>query len=333
MQQFAMMCGLPGSGKDTFIKEDRYFDDFIIVSSDQVRKDKNYKPGDIKDVFDICRKDIVSSLSLGKNVIFNATNLNRKHRMNLLNYLHQKFDNIEYFCYVLITPIKVCKEWNNKREGFDKVPDEVIDHMVRRFQIPMKGEGFDGICFCLVGSENFCYDDGTLKYKYVSTPYDNVYEFDQDNPHHTLSLGDHMDKTFDYIWDNISKVFPNANPKEDKFIAILMAALYHDIGKIITKDYHDAKGNPSKTAHYYGHENVGAYLTISEFPLIWDEEDGRYTFERLVKIATYINFHMRVSFTWRNYPNGKCAKREKTFFNDFDLKCLELLGKADRQAH
>lgn len=325
MQQFAMMVGLPGSGKDTFINEDRYFDDFVVVSSDQVRKDKNYKPGDVKDVFDICRKDIVSSLSFGENVIFNATNLNRKHRMNLLNYLHNKFEDIEYVCYVLTTPIKVCKEFNFKREGADKVPEDVIDHMVRQFQIPMKGEGFDDIYFCQNNWKYFCYEDGKIKYKYVSADYDDTYDFDQDNPHHTLSLGDHMDKTYDYIYDKIKDY---TNPR---YLPLIEAALWHDIGKMITKDYHDARGNPSKTAHYYGHENAGAYIILSEFPYL--DIFGTDNYDFYVKVATYVNFHMRVSFTWRNYPNGKCAKREKAFFSGFDLNCLELLGKADRQAH
>ena len=326
MQQFVMMVGLPGSGKDTFIKEDNYFNDFVIVSSDQIRKDKGYKQGEKKDVFELCRNNIVDSLSFEKDVVFNATNINSKHRINMLNLLHQKFNNVEYNCYVMTTPIKVCKEWNNKREGFDKVPEEVIDMMARQFQIPMIGEGFDHIYFCQNNWRYFCDEDGKIKYEYISADYDTVYEFDQDNPFHTLSLGSHMDKTFDYVCTRLGKA-----ALHPKYCALLEAALWHDIGKMVTKDYHDRKGNPTKTAHYYGHENVGAYITLSEFPYIFNDIESDYDF--YVKMATYINFHMRVSFTWRNYPNGKCAKREKKFFNEFDLKCLELLGEADRQAH
>lgn len=336
MQKFAMMVGLPGSGKDTFIKEDNYFNDFVVVSSDQVRKDNGYDQGAKQGTFDICRKQITMALGKGRDVIFNATNLQRKHRFNLLNYLHQKFNDVEYFCYVLTTPVKVCKEWNSKREGFDRVPDEVIDHMIRSFQIPMKGEGFDHVLFCQNNWHYFCDKKGMIKYKYLSADFDKIYDFDQDNPFHTLSLGDHMDKTYDYVINNIEKYFNERYTGQAKYTPILEAALWHDIGKMITKDYHNAKGEPSDTAHYYGHENAGAYLMLSEFPYIWlynsDDEifDGYDTF---VKIAIYINFHMRVSFIWRNYPNGKCAKREKVLFNDFDLKCLELLGEADRQAH
>ena len=109
-----------------------------------------------------------------------------------------------------------------------------------------------------------------------------------------------------------------------------MAAYYHDIGKVLTKDYHDSKGNKTEHAHYYGHENAGAYFMLSEGYFLWGPEYGN---DFIIKVATFINFHMRAGYTWKQHPEGKCAKREKKLFSDLDLKYLELLREADNYAH
>lgn len=330
MQKFVMMIGLPGSGKDYFIEHNNDFKNDVVVSTDQIRKDNDYKQGTKGDVFQIAHSMIINSLSLGENVIFNATNLQRKFRINLLTELHTKFPKIFCEADVIITPIKLCKEYNSKRDEFGCVPEEVIDHMVRNFQVPMEAEGFDKIYYHYPNREAYCtikdnyYYDILDKYKTVDLYALN--SFEQDNPFHTMTLGQHMHNTYDYVLRYLHRIdsfHGNVNP-------LIEAAKYHDIGKLITKDYHDRKGNPTKTAHYYGHENAGAYLILSEFPFIFA---GGHDHRHYIKMATYVNFHMRVSFTWRQYPNGKCAKREKKLFNDFDLQCLELLGEADRQAH
>ena len=330
MQEFIMMIGLPGSGKDYFIEHDDSLKNHVIVSTDQIRKDNGYKQGTKNDVFQIAHNMIIDSLSLGKNVVFNATNLQRKFRMNLLTELHAKFKNVFYEAKVIVVPIKLCKERNAQRDEFGCVPNEVIDHMVRSFQIPLENEGFDKINYLYLDRELYCtikdnyYYDILDKYKTVDLHILN--SFDQDNPFHTMTLGQHMQATYDYVIRYLNRIdtsLGDVNP-------LIEAAKYHDIGKLITKDYHDRKGKPTKTAHYYGHENAGAYLILSEFPFLFA---GGHNYKHYIKMATYVNFHMRVSFTWRNYPNGKCANREKKLFNDFDLQCLELLGEADRQAH
>lgn len=336
MQGFVMMVGISGSGKDTFIQKDSYFNDFVIVSTDQVRKNLGYPQGTIKDVFDICFTTIIDALTIGQNVVFNATNLKNKNRISLLERIRQKFgDKIYCEAYVVITPFKLCKERNAARVGFDRVPDKVLDQQLRSFQIPVVGEGFDNVVFVQSGPPSaFCDSNGRLKEEYRSFDYINgvgFYDFEQDNPYHSLSLGEHMDATRAYVREILFRENCINNIDDARYQPLLNAASWHDVGKVITKDYHDRAGNPSKTAHYYGHENVGAYIVLSEFFYVY----GNYSFDfdMYVKMATYINYHMRVSFTWRKYPNGKCAKRERKIFSDFDLWCLELLGEADRAAH
>lgn len=320
--EFIMMVGIPGSGKDYFIEHNNYLRDFITVSTDQIRIDNGYKQGEKANVFEIAHKTIIDSLSLGKNVVFNATNLQRKFRVNLLHEIHSKFPDCYCKAYVILVPIKLCKERNAQRDEFGRVPDEVIDHMVNSFQIPLESEGFDMVIGYYPSQDIYCDSKGYIKKEYASIDLDVLNDFDQDNPFHSLTLGQHMQATYDYVKNHLPTHLDVVTIE-----SLLTAAKFHDIGKLITKGYFDRKGNPSKTAHYYGHENAGAYIVLVELNHI---QPGLYN---LWKVATYINFHMRVSFTWRQYPNGKCAKREKQLFNDIDLQCLELLGEADRQAH
>ena len=46
---------------------------------------------------------------------------------------------------MFLQPIEVLKERNNKRIGRARVPDEVIDRMLRQFQMPGLFEGFYNI--------------------------------------------------------------------------------------------------------------------------------------------------------------------------------------------
>lgn len=332
MQTFTMMIGLPGSGKDYFIKNN--MDEYCVISSDQVRAENGYGPGAIEDVFTICRSKIMESLSLGEDVVFNATNLRRKYRVALLNKIYEKFGrDIYYRGYLMVTPINLCKERNERRIGAEEVPEKVIDNMAKSFQIPLKGEGFDYIYFIKPNLEEFCYEDGLIKYKYISADYDDIYEFDQFNHHHTLSLGDHMDKACDYIEEHFQeRIGMPISSKE--FDLLTNTALFHDIGKLLTQDFHDKNGRPTKEAHYYGHENIGAYIMISEFPFFWNHNrKTEYDFKFFIKMATYINFHMRVNHVWKKYPKGKATRKDKKLLSDFDIKCLEFLGEADRAAH
>jgi len=328
MQNFIMMCGLPGSLKSTYAKwlaKDRY-KDAEIISSDAIRKEKGYKQGEIADVFSIVNHRIMNSPH--ETVIYDATNLQRKYRVALLKNIDAKFGYLVNTELIFMSiPIKICKYLNEQRSGFDKVPDYVYDRMLRHFDIPMYNEGWNVLEYAnifVLGRTSIIdphlfYDDRRLSLKYSSFSIEDM-DFDQDNPHHTLSLKEHCNKCFEYVKNN-DKYF-----SEYYRTVIEQAALFHDIGKILTKDYHDAKGNPSETAHYYGHENVGAYLAATG-------ELDRYIDVSGYTIAEFIAFHMKASFSWRRNPYGKRTIEEKKYFSVNDLMLLELLGEGDRQAH
>ena len=59
------------------------------------------------------------------------------------------------------------------------------------------------------------------------------------------------------IADHCREAFRHAKGTDAEFMT---AALLHDIGKPYVKAFKDTKGNPSETAHFYSHDNVGAWM-------------------------------------------------------------------------
>ena len=70
-----------------------------------------------------------------------------------------------------------------------------------------------------------------------------------DNPHHRLSVWEHSLAAYTYV-------------KSHTFDELMRnAAVYHDIGKPLTKSYKsDENGKLIPVAHYYQHDCVGGYL-------------------------------------------------------------------------
>lgn len=137
-----VMCGLPASGKSTYSQWLAESGVFRRVCPDLIRKemygDENIQ-GDGKRVFETAHHDIKEYACLGENVVFDATNIDRKTRINLVKKMRPHFDII--ICKWFSTPLLTCKLRNAQRER--QVPYEVLERMAERFRPPMLDEGFD----------------------------------------------------------------------------------------------------------------------------------------------------------------------------------------------
>lgn len=236
------------------------------------------------------------------DVFAEATNLTMKSRRAILNVI--KDIDCETVCVVIVKPIGECKLDDSLREH--PVSEYVIDKQVRKFQIPFREEGWDKIEFI---------DHIEDKQGYIaeieSTWVPEVYnDFDQKNPYHLESLGKHMTDAYDF-----SKKIHNDYP-------VSMAAKYHDMGKLYTQTF-DENG----VAHYYGHENIGAYMM-----LVYELANQNTLFRNseIGDIAFYINYHM-LPFQWK--PNNtktetKWAKRfgSKKYHNLWDMHIADLVA-------
>ena len=311
MATFNMMVGIAGSGKSTFIQENKGEND-VVISSDAIRIEKGYAPNEVKDVFAIMFKRTCKALETNHNVWYDATNLNSKRRRNLIKQIKQKFKNEVYFqCYVIAPPVDIIRKQNKQREAV--VPDEAIDKMLQAFQIPIYQEGWDYI--------EFDVEEDSSKYEPMFKPLYMI-DFDQHNSHHSLTLAEHC-KTCKIKLRNMIKIQDIA--ANYKLYLLLRAAEYHDIGKLYTQTYYDKNGNKSEDAHYYGHDSVGAYIYLSERMAI-DGSDKTYF------IATLINYHMRPYFAHWEDINSKARQRDFEFFGKELFNYLSLLNQADRKA-
>ena len=91
---FNMVVGLPGSGKSTFIQE-RALEEDVVCSSDAIREELFGSAGDAVNtkknnelVFQTLHKRVKDALMARKNVWYDATNINRKKRMQFLQEIN-----------------------------------------------------------------------------------------------------------------------------------------------------------------------------------------------------------------------------------------------------
>ena len=143
MSVLRIMMGCPGSGKSTFATSMMMTGE-VYVSRDAIRfsmiteDDEYFSKED--EVFNKFIEIIDVNLAAGKTVYANATHLNRKARLKLLNSLTVKPDFIEII--YMKTPLEVCLERNNKRKGTRAfVPRSVIRRMYASIEEPKYKEG------------------------------------------------------------------------------------------------------------------------------------------------------------------------------------------------
>ena len=305
MAKFFMMIGLVGSGKSYHSKELAEEYDATVFSSDALREemfgDVNHQ-ADNNTLFKELHKRIRECLASGKSAIYDACNISYKRRMEFLKSLNKI--PCEKIAVLMATPYEVCLERNAQRER--KVPEYVIKRMYMNFNVPFWYEGWDDI--------DIVYSEDAMDYKGLDREWvESAKDFNQDNSHHALSLGDHCWKAVKYI-DSNTPSFHSTSTE------LRHAAMLHDEGKAFTKSFYDASGNPSEEAHYYSHERCGAYNSLFyEMPC-----------EHLY-VAQLIQWHMRPYLAWEQ--SEKAMQKDKKLLGETLFNDIMLLHEADLYAH
>lgn len=318
MNKLYVLVGLPGSGKTWTANRILATDpNAVWISSDAIREELWGDANDQQNpsqVFGIMLLRTTEALMDGKNPIYDATNLIAKTRTNLLKQLKSTVA-VPFIaeCWVVATKISECKARQSLRDR--KVPDEVIDRMVRQFQTPWYNEGWDKIRLENNGPK-YRLDIEHIKMNAVA----------HDNPHHTSSsLNAHCVAASAAFakWSYCEEDDDNT----DGIKGVLREAIYHhDIGKLKTKVFHDTKGNPTDIAHYYSHENMGAYMWLASFEAdAWDEFDA-------LLIAALIQWHMQPYFVGNTVEGITDWCVRKGFGVSF-AEWLWIVHKADAEGH
>ena len=301
MVNFIMLVGLQGSGKSSYASylADKVYFNSVIHSSDSIRKEL-FGDESIQDdndrVFSEMSKRTIRDLKAGKNVIYDATNIRRKSRVALLRTL----PDCHKVAIVVATPFDTCVERCRSRERV--VEESVIARTRYSFNFPLKSEGFSEIK--IVYPEEMIFNS---PFSYLTKSY----HFEQDNPHHTKTLGRHLLASTNYLLTNYT-------PSDE----LLYATLLHDVGKLYTKTFTNIKGEQTDIAHYYNHANVGAYECLF---INMPSEDIRN------KVITLVEFHMRPLEVWGT--SSKAMNRDIQLLGEELYHDLLILNECDRAAH
>jgi predicted kinase len=265
-----MMIGLSGSGKSYFAQQISQTHNMPIYSSDSLREEL-YGDAAIQRnqhlLFEELHRRIRAALKRGESLIYDATNINTKHRVAFIKSIRKYVGSIQ--CVVILTPHEKCIEYDRARGR--SVSEAIILKQLKQFQMPAIEEGFDAIEFIMN-----CEDGSGL----MSTIdwINSVKGMPHETPHHKSSIQDHSLR----VMNEFTIEYPEATKVE------ISAALLHDMGKPLAKTFVKPDGTQLDHAIYYNHENIGSYLSMfvsPEFNLVqkWER-------------ALIIQHHMRPYF-------------------------------------
>lgn len=133
--EVVMMSGLPGTGKDTWLRRQR--PGVPVVSLDQIRRALGVHPRDNQGtVVQLARERARVHLRAGQDFAWNATTLTRDTRRPLLRLFRDYNARVHIVC-LEAHPVDHARQ-NREREAV--VPQSVIDRMIRRWQAPDRRE-------------------------------------------------------------------------------------------------------------------------------------------------------------------------------------------------
>lgn len=310
MPKLIYIVGIAGSGKSTIAMQmaSQMKEEVVLLSSDTIRGeiygDENCQrdPGR---VFNIMHQRTVFALSHGISVIYDATNLSCRRRMNFLKSIAHIDCRKE--CVVVVTTPEDILERMQHRDR--KVPHIVVHKQLCQFQCPNYYEGWDSIQICYNSAPEDCHASYKKLWRECNIPHD--------NPHHSLTVKEHMNKTASIAEDMAWK---------DNGLSLVherWVARIHDIGKARTKSFTDRNGNPTEIAHYIGHQNYGAY-----YSLIFDNADFDISLNDSLDNACLIQWHME-----HYLRKGSALDKFYKMIGPKLEKRLHILEKADKAAH
>jgi predicted kinase len=152
--ELIMMCGIPCSGKSTYIRNgvegSSVLSEYVILSTDsyieEYARTNNKTYNEVfDDVIDEATKRMYQDLDLaiqrGKSIIWDQTNVSRKSRIKKLKKIPE-----EYTKTAVVLPITLEEALIRNSQRANKfIPRSVLHRMYHQFEIPTEDEGFDVI--------------------------------------------------------------------------------------------------------------------------------------------------------------------------------------------
>lgn len=151
MPELIMLCGIPTSGKSTYVeklKSMKYWENAVVLSTDAYIEKESKRVGQTyNEVFDDVIPDATRELELefnrakdkGRDIIWDQTNLSVKSRRKKLSKLPSYYRRSAVYFEV---SLEDALERNKYREG-KFIPESILKRMWHQFEIPTRNEDFD----------------------------------------------------------------------------------------------------------------------------------------------------------------------------------------------
>jgi predicted kinase len=150
MSTIYIAVGLPGSGKSTYAKNFIKDKDIEYLSSDELRAvfgkgedDQTVTPL----VFGHIKRKVDEFLKDGKNVLVDATSVNRKERADYITTAKKYGAKVVAIVFKMDRQGLIDRNKKRGEQGGRVVPDWVIDKMLAKFEEPSTSEGIDEIIY------------------------------------------------------------------------------------------------------------------------------------------------------------------------------------------
>ena len=242
-------------------------------------------------------EEAIALLQTGVSCILDAPNLRARSRKALLERINRI--PCEKHAVLTVRNVELCKE--AQPESAEDIWEQYLG-----FYPPHPYEGWDKIDVIYAEDARFVTLDELFFGK------NGLMFLSQDNPFHKHSVGMHCIRA--------ARITARRKP-DDR--TLWLASLLHDVGKAKTKAFLNSRGEPSETAHYYGHEFASAYESLFvRFPKAVGEEHR-------LRIAALIVWHMMPHHFAGNDKTR--ARYERLWGKDF-LEDMLIIERSDREA-
>ena len=147
--ELIMLVGVPTSGKSTFSNQQKY-SKYIRISSDDIlqevakERQQSYNTvfkANIRFAQIAMMKVLRKAIEDGKSIIWDQTNLTRKQRKEKLKHIPAHYKKTAVY---FIVDLKTALQRNTQRPC-KVIPPEVLERMIKEYELPTLEEGFDTI--------------------------------------------------------------------------------------------------------------------------------------------------------------------------------------------